>query len=512
MGMENMKVKTTLILVNLASIMQTADEALLPAVYNEVGVALHATPTALGSLTLFRSIIQASCYPLAAYMASRYNRANVIALGAFLWAGATFLVGISSSFFQVAISRGLNGIGLALAIPAIQSLVADSVDEENRGAAFGWLQFTGFMGCIVGGSFAILLAPTTFMGIAGWRIAFHLVAIISIIVGLLIRFYAVDPCFAAKSVYLGKFKAKKSALKEAKEFIKEVKAVIQIPTFLVIIAQGVPGSFAGAAFSFLAMWLELIGFSHVYTSFLLNLSAIGVAIGGVFGGMMGDILARRLPNAGRIILSQISSGSEVPLAAILLLLLPTDPSSGVSYAVILFIMGLMTSWDAPATNNPIFAEIVPERSRTSIYALDRSLETILASFAPPTVGFLAEQVYGFKIGDNMSDNPETNQENAASLAKAMYTAVGISMSLCCLIYSFLYCTYPRDRERAKMNYEIASQMQNMESEDLDAARNPIQSQNFESGHEYEMDLFNLGFGDEEGEYDCGVSTKRLVPH
>ncbi|KAJ4799671.1 Major facilitator superfamily protein [Rhynchospora pubera] len=481
--------RRTLLLVNLASIMDNADGALLPAVYKEVGATLHTTPVGLGSLTLLRSVVQASCYPLAAYMASRYNRAHVIALGAFLWASATFLVAMSDTFLQIAISRGLNGIGLALAIPAIQSLVADSVDEENRGAAFGWLQFTGFMGCIVGSSFSILLAPTTFLGIAGWRIAFHLVAIISIIVGLLIWLYAVDPCHVAKPLYLGKFEAKRSALKEAKEFIKEVKTVIQIPTFLVIIAQGVPGNFAGAAFSFLAMWLELIGFSHVYTSFLLNLSATGVAIGGVFGGIMGDILAQQFPNAGRIFLSQISSGSEVPLAAILLLMLPTDPSSRVSYAIILFIMGLMTSWDAPATNNPIFAEIVPEKARTSIYALDRSLETILASFAPPTVGFLAEKVYGFKIGDNMSDNPETNQENAASLAKAMYTAVGISMSLCCLIYSFLYCTYPRDRERAKMNYELASEMQNMESEDLNAARNPFRFQNFESEHEYEMDLF-----------------------
>lgn len=96
-----MMVTRTLVLVNLASIMENADEMLLPAVYSEVGAALHTTPTGLGSLTLFRSIIQAACYPLAAYMASRYNRTHIISLGAFLWAGATFLVGISGSFLQV---------------------------------------------------------------------------------------------------------------------------------------------------------------------------------------------------------------------------------------------------------------------------------------------------------------------------------------------------------------------------------------------------------------------------
>lgn len=97
-----MKAETvTLILVNLAGIMERADESLLPGVYREVGAALHTDPTGLGSLTLFRSIVQSSCYPLAAYLAVRHNRAHVIALGAFLWAAATFLVAFSSTYSQV---------------------------------------------------------------------------------------------------------------------------------------------------------------------------------------------------------------------------------------------------------------------------------------------------------------------------------------------------------------------------------------------------------------------------
>jgi len=75
-----------------------ADEALLPGVYQEVGLALHISPTQLGFLTLLRSITQAACYPLAAFLAIHRNRAHVIALGAFLWAAATFLVGISTTF------------------------------------------------------------------------------------------------------------------------------------------------------------------------------------------------------------------------------------------------------------------------------------------------------------------------------------------------------------------------------------------------------------------------------
>ncbi|CAD6343844.1 unnamed protein product [Miscanthus lutarioriparius] len=456
--------RRTLVLVNLASIMERADEALLPAVYREVGAALHATPTGLGALTLYRSIVQAACYPVAAYAASRHNRAHVIALGAFLWAAATFLVAVSDTFVQVAISRGLNGIGLALVIPAVQSLVADSTDDDNRGTAFGWLQLTSSIGSIFGGFFALMLAQTTILGIEGWRIAFHLVAIVSVIVGILVWFFAVDPHFPTNNAASHAAPvSQKSALDEARELIIEAKSIIQIPTFQVFVAQGVSGSFPWSALSFLSMWLELIGFSHEDTAIFTTTFAVATSIGGLLGGMMGDFFAQRYPNAGRIILSQISAGSAVPLAAVLLLGLPDNPSrsSGVAHGLVLFIMGLIISWNGAATNGPIFAEIVPERQRTSIYALDRTFESILASFAPPVVGLLSQHLYGFKPDDKGS-SPEQDRENAASLAKALCTAISIPMVICSSIYTFMYRTYPRDRERARMQSMIQSELDQIE--------------------------------------------------
>lgn len=124
--------------------------------------------------------------------------------------------------------------------------------------------------------------------------------------------------------------------------------------------------------------------------------------------------------------------------------------------------------------SPIFAEIVPERSRTSVYALDRSFESILSSFAPPAVGILSKHVFGYKPlpeGSTASQEILTDRENAASLAKSLYTAIGIPMAMCCIIYTFLYRTYPRDRERAKMEALIESEMQQIESGGLALGRN-----------------------------------------
>ncbi|CAN8299006.1 unnamed protein product [Cochlearia groenlandica] len=458
----------TLVLVYLAGIMERADESLLPGVYKEVGEALHVDPTALGTLTLFRSIVQSCCYPLAAYLSSRHNRAHVIALGAFLWATATFLVAISTTFLQVAVSRGLNGIGLAIVTPAIQSLVADSTEDSNRGMAFGWLGVTSNIGSILGNLCSILFASKSFNGFAGWRVAFLLVAFISVIVGVLVRLFASDPHYVDKKVT--KHDKGKPFWSDISDLLQEAKMVIKIPSFQIFVAQGVSGSFPWSALAFAPLWLELIGFSHKTTAVLITLFTVSCSIGHLFGGYMGDTLAKKFPNTGRILLSQISSGSAIPLAAILLIALPDDPTTAFSHGLVLVIMGLFISWNGSATNGPIFAEIVPERARTSIYALDRSFESILASFAPPIVGLLAQNVYGYKPipkGSSSLIKIETDRENAASLAKALYSAIGIPMLICCSIYSFLYCTYPRDRERAKMQALIESEMQQLRDEEED---------------------------------------------
>ncbi|CAM0951175.1 unnamed protein product [Alopecurus aequalis] len=460
----------TLLLVNLAAIMESADEALLPAVYREVGAALHATPMGLGALTLYRSFVQAACYPLAAYAAVRYNRAHVIAVGAFLWAAATFLVAVSGTFAQVAVARGLNGVGLALVTPAIQSLVADYTDDNTRGSAFGWLQLTGNIGSVIGGVFSLMLASTTILGIAGWRIAFHIVALISVVVGALVYLFAVDPHFC--NVEGGGQLLRKSAWAEMKDLVTEAKAVVKIPSFQIIVAQGVTGSFPWSALSFAPMWLELMGFTHNQTGLLTTIFSVASSLGGLFGGKMGDYLSVRFPNSGRIVLSQISSASAIPLAALLLLGLRYDSSTVVSHGLVIFIMGLSISWNGPATNNPIFAEIVPERSRASIYALDRSFESVLASFAPPVVGFLAQHAYGYSpvsYGETVS-SVGIDRSNSAALGKALYTAIAIPMLLCCFIYSLLYGTYPRDRERARMDTVISSELQLIELERSHGAR------------------------------------------
>ena len=195
-----------------------------------------------------------------------------------------------------------------------------------------------------------MIAPITFIGIPGWRLSFHIVGLISVVVGTLVYLFANDPHFSNDGTSASNQVPNKTFWSEVKDLFQEAKSVSKILSFQIIVAQGVTGSFPWSALSFAPMWLELTGFSHEETAFLIALFVIASSVGGLFGGKMGDLLSMRLPNSGRIILAQISSASAIPLAAILLLGLPSDPSTAIPHGLVLIIMGLFLSWNAPATN------------------------------------------------------------------------------------------------------------------------------------------------------------------
>ncbi|CAI5977434.1 unnamed protein product [Closterium sp. NIES-64] len=566
----------TLVLVNIAAIVERADEALLPAVYNEVGQAFHASPQALGTLTLVRALVQALTCPLAPWLAHWMARVKVISVGAFTWAIATLGVGVATNYYEVAAWRGLNGVGLALVIPAIQSLVADSASNSTRGMAFGWLQFVTNFGNILGFTLGISLACYTFFGLAGWRMAFIIVTVVSLGLAAVLWLFAHDPppttvnlgltavlwLFAhdptptiVKSVDALAALADEPGAQEERTvepllsedhslhlkqqqqhhqhqqeqvqqqqqsqvnestplhstshhrisasspshsphshphpsplpptplssppsstFLSDVLKVLRIRTFQLIIAQGVVGSFPWAAGAFFPMWFELLGFSHASTAVLLSVFTVACSLGGLFGGWFGDVMARRWPDGGRLVCAQISAGSAVVLSTVLLRVVPHSPDYFGVYIMVLTLMGFLISWNAAGTNNPIFAEIVPERLRTDIYALDRTFEMSIAAFAPPTVGYLAQAWFGYippspkpadatalggDSGNGVSSSSSCSRgsrshaemaadaKNAEALSLGLFWTMAVPFAICCACYGWLYWTYPKDRDRVR---------------------------------------------------------------
>ncbi|KAF8661247.1 hypothetical protein HU200_057091 [Digitaria exilis] len=430
-------------LVIAAGMLESANETLLPAMYKEVGAVLGASPSALGSITMCRSLVQALCYPLATCAAARFDRALVVAAGTFVCAVTAILVGASSTFLQMAIARGLNGVGMALVMPPVNSLIADYSDDVTRGSAFGWVCMLLSVGSAMGTSLGVLLAPTTILfGVPGWRLAFYAFAMVSVAVALSTLLLAADssrPGTRRNSNTM-------AAVATITDVAREARDVLSVPSFWVMVAQGAASQLPWSALTFMAMWLELVGLTHWETTVVTTLKCLSTGLGSLLAGATGDVAARRFPDTGRVALAQVFNASIVPLAAFVLLLArPGWPL--VVYAAGFLLLGVAMGCSGFSTSNPIFAEIVPEKARTTVYALDLCLENVFGSFGAPVVGILAERVFGYRPQETASGG---SSAQAAALGKAVFAEVAVPATICCLTYSALYWTYPADRRRARM--------------------------------------------------------------
>ena len=75
---------------------------------------------------------------------------------------------------------------------------------------------------------------------------------------------------------------------------------------LSILLQGVVGGMPWNAVGYFTMWLQTLGFSDMPAAALTALFWGGTALGNLVGGIVGDLLAKRLPNVGRQLTCQVS--------------------------------------------------------------------------------------------------------------------------------------------------------------------------------------------------------------
>nr|KYP66718.1 hypothetical protein KK1_013024 [Cajanus cajan] len=450
-------VSLSLILINLAAIMERADENLLPSVYKEVSETFNAGPSDLGYLTFIRNFVQGLSSPLAGILVINYDRPTILAVGTFCWALSTAAVGVCHDFLQVAFWRAINGFGLAIVIPALQSFIADSYKDGVRGTGFGLLSLIGNLGGIGGGVLATVMAGQQFWGIQGWRCAFILMATLSALIGFLVLLYVVDPrkrlpatrdALESSDRVDSIYKGNASAASVWIDSWAATKAVIKVQTFQIIVLQGIIGSLPWTAMVFFTMWFELIGFDNNTSATLLSLFAIGCAMGSFIGGSIADQLSQVYPHSARIMCAQFSAFMGIPFSWILLKVIPQSVSSFLTFSVTLFIMGLTISWNGAAANAPMFAEVVPVKHRTMIYAFDRAFEGSFSSIAAPLVGILSEKMFGY---DSKSvDRIKGSTPEALALSKGLLSMMAVPFGLCCLCYTPLYYVFKRDRENARM--------------------------------------------------------------
>ncbi|XP_071731313.1 uncharacterized protein [Rutidosis leptorrhynchoides] len=447
-------ISISLIIINLAAIVERADENLLASVYKEVSEAFKIGPSDLGYLMFMRNFVRGLASPMAGILVLTYDRPTVLAMGTLCWALSTGLLGGSQYFGQLAFWQGVNGFGLAIVIPSIQSFIADTYSDSVRGTGFGLLNLVGKVGGIGGGALATVMAGHEFLGVPGWRCAFVMVSALSCVISGLVFLFVVDPKrVPARNELLDRGRDTGSVWGES---WLAMKGVMKIKTFQIIVLQGLVGSLPWTSMVFFNMWFQLIGFDHQKVAILFSLFGAGCSFGSLIGGIIADKMSQMYPHSGRIMCAQFSAIMGIPYTWFLLRLIPQSVDSYHTFAVTLFLMGFTISWNGTACNAPMFAEVVPAKHRTMIYAFDRAMEGSFSSFAAPIVGILAEKIYGYD--PKLVDPTTGSTKEALALSKALFSMMAIPFGMCCVFYTPLYHVFKHDRDNVRLATQKEEEM------------------------------------------------------
>jgi MFS family permease len=114
--------------------------------------------------------------PVAGWLAQRFDVRHVLGAGLIVWATATVLTGLATTFTELLALRILLGVGESVAYPCNSKLLAQRAPEHERGRANGLVA----AGQALGPTFGTLVGGLV-MARFGWRPAFIAFGLISLI-------------------------------------------------------------------------------------------------------------------------------------------------------------------------------------------------------------------------------------------------------------------------------------------------------------------------------------------
>ncbi len=172
--------RLTFIFILLILLFDFADQSLLspfvnPLLQDFFGATSNVVP--LGWLTFTFTMGSAVSMVVAGIFADRTSRIKICLAGALVYGSLSALTMLAphgqAGYIFFFVTRALNGIGIGVVIPAVFSLVSDTVDPQRRATAFGFMTLAILVGRLAG-----FVLASSMNG--GWRSAYFLVGIINL--------------------------------------------------------------------------------------------------------------------------------------------------------------------------------------------------------------------------------------------------------------------------------------------------------------------------------------------
>ncbi len=152
-----------------------------------------------GQLGLLTGFAFAMFYVLAglpiARWADRGNRRDIVAGSLVVWSLMTALCGMAQNFWQLLAARIGVGIGEAGGSPPSHSMISDTFPPEQRATALSFYS----VGINIGILFGFLLGGYL-NEVFGWRVAFLVVGLPGVLLGVVVRYTMAEPIRGLYSV------------------------------------------------------------------------------------------------------------------------------------------------------------------------------------------------------------------------------------------------------------------------------------------------------------------------
>jgi MFS family permease len=335
--------------------------------------------------------------PLFGRLGDRWSRTRLMAAGVAVWSVATAAAGITRSYGQLLLSRGVVGVGEAAYATISPALISDYFPASRRGRVFAIF----YVAIPVGSAVGYVLGGVLEQAFNSWRHVFFIVGLPGLLLALL-TLTAADPQRGSQDDLAEGIAAGQAA--SLREVLRDL-ARNGVYTWTVL---------GYAAYTFAIGGLGLWAPTYFNETRQLALNDANMLVGGVAvaaglfgtftGGYLGDWLARRV-RQGYLLMSGVSMLLAVPFGWIAL----TSPDRTV-YTATLFVAEFLV-FLSTGPINVVLVSVVPVAMRATAIAVSIFTIHLLGDLpSPALLGVVADHM-GF--------------ETAALMVPAMIAVSGV---------------------------------------------------------------------------------------
>ena len=333
----------------------------------------HMSTGQAGMLSTVALLVSAVGGWLAGVLADRIGRTRVLQITILWFAVFTFLSGFTNFFWQLLVTRGLQGLGFGGEWAVGSVLMGEAIRARYRGKAVGTVQGGWAVGWgITAICYTVLftLMPAT----TAWRAMFW-IGILPALLVFYIRRYVPEP-----EVFLCT-RSRAARLEEDRRFLAIFSpALLRITLLTALLSIGVQGGYY-AITTWLPTYLKTArGLSVLNTGGYLFV----VIAGSFFGYMVSAWLSDRLGRKPTLVLFGVCSF----LAVVAYTYLPIGNS-------VMLVLGFPLGFFASGSFSPIgafFTELFPTRLRGSGQGFSYNVGRSIGALFPTLVGYLSARM------------------------------------------------------------------------------------------------------------------------